>query len=121
MTNQRRINRSQGTINDSQGTINDEQGVINEKSKVDFSLTGFGGFLVFLVTFVLGGAALYYGITSGQANLAATQTLTNYKLDELDRCAWSKYQFRADYQYGFCDGIRAAMKLINDYVEDRTY
>ena len=83
MTNQRRINRSQGTINDSQGTINDEQGVINEKSKVDFSLTGFGGFIVFLVTFILGGAALYYGITSGQANLAATQTLTNYKLDEL--------------------------------------
>ena len=76
MTNQRRINRSQGTINDSQGTINDEQGVINEKSKVDFSITGFGGLLVFIVTVVFSMAAIYFGITA-QMNMLA------YKLDEL--------------------------------------
>ena len=81
MTNQRRINRSQGTINDSQGTINDEQATINEKSKVDFSLSGFGGFVVFLVTFILGGAALYYGITAQMNMLAYKLDETNTKMD----------------------------------------
>ena len=62
MTNQRRINKLQGTI--------------NENSKIDFSLAGLGGFLLSMATIIIGLSGFYYGLTA-QVNML------NYKVDQL--------------------------------------
>jgi len=85
MTNQRRINSSQGTINDSQGTINAEQGVINDRTKIDLSISSFWSIIIIIAGFILTGAGIYYAFNLKIEKVISGQDLTQYKIEQLSK------------------------------------